>query len=46
MRSKYKVADWLNLNGSVTIFEGRNNVFEVNDLESQQILRPHGDDPA
>ena len=32
IRSKYKVADWLNLNGSVTIFEGRNNVFQINDL--------------
>ena len=33
LRSKYKVADWLNLNGSITIFEGRNNVFQVNDLQ-------------
>jgi hypothetical protein len=32
VRSKYKVAEWMNLNGSVTIFEGRNNVFEINDL--------------
>jgi hypothetical protein len=26
------VKEWLNLNGSVTIFEGRNNVFQINDL--------------
>ncbi len=32
IRSKYKVAEWMNLNGSVTIFEGRNNVFQINDL--------------
>lgn len=32
VRSRYKAADWLNLNGSVTIFEGRNNVFQINDL--------------
>src|SRR6266568_4509196 len=33
VRSKYKAADWLNLNGSITIWEGRNNVFQVNDLQ-------------
>jgi hypothetical protein len=33
VRTKYKVADWLNLNGSVMIWEGRNNVFETNDLQ-------------
>jgi hypothetical protein len=32
VRSKYKVAEWMNLNGSITIFEGRNNVFQINDL--------------
>ena len=32
-RSKYKVASWLNVNGSVTIWEGRNNVFQINDLQ-------------
>jgi hypothetical protein len=33
LRSKYKVTDWLNLNGSVYIWEGRNNVFQTNDLQ-------------
>jgi len=33
VRSRYKVADWLNLNGSVTIWEGRNNVAQTNDLQ-------------
>jgi hypothetical protein len=33
VRSRYKVRDWLSLNGSVRIWEGRNNVFEVNDLQ-------------
>ena len=33
VRSKYKVADWLNLNGSATIWEGRNNVAQTNDLQ-------------
>jgi hypothetical protein len=33
VRTKYRVADWLNLNGSVMIWEGRNNVFETNDLQ-------------
>jgi len=33
LRTKYKVKDWFNLNGSVTIWEGRNNVFEVNNLQ-------------
>src|SRR6266567_3971495 len=33
VRSKYKVADWLNLNGNVTIWEGRNNVAQTNDLQ-------------
>jgi hypothetical protein len=33
IRSKYKVTDWMNLNGSVTIWEGRNNVFEDNNLQ-------------
>jgi hypothetical protein len=32
VRGKYKVKEWLNLNGSATIFEGRNNVFQINDL--------------
>ncbi len=33
VRSKYRAAGWLNLNGSVTIWEGRNNVFQTNDLQ-------------
>jgi hypothetical protein len=33
VRSKYKAAGWLNLNGSITIWEGRNNVFQTNDLQ-------------
>jgi hypothetical protein len=33
LRTKYKVTDWFHLNGSVTIWEGRNNVFEVNNLQ-------------
>ncbi len=33
IRTKYKVADWLNLNGNVNIWEGRNNVATVNDLQ-------------
>ncbi|HXN51505.1 MAG TPA: hypothetical protein VN943_06170 [Candidatus Acidoferrum sp.] len=33
VRTKYKVANWLNVNGSVMIWEGRNNVFETNHLQ-------------
>lgn len=33
VRSKYQPASWLNLNGSIMIWEGRNNVSEVNDLQ-------------
>jgi hypothetical protein len=33
VRSKYKAAGWLNLNGSVAIWEARNNVFQTNDLQ-------------
>jgi hypothetical protein len=33
VRSKYKAANWLNLNGSITVWEGRNNVFQVSDLQ-------------
>jgi hypothetical protein len=33
LRTKYKVTDRLNLNGTVNIWEGRNNVFEVNNLQ-------------
>jgi hypothetical protein len=33
VRSKYKAANWLNVNGAVMIWEGRNNVFQINDLQ-------------
>ena len=33
VRSKYRTAGWLNLNGSVTIWEGRNNVAQTNSLQ-------------
>jgi hypothetical protein len=47
VRTKYKVVDWLNLNGSVMIWEGRNNVFETDDLQHNRayglaaILQPN-----
>ena len=33
VRSKYKVTDWFNLNGTIDIWEGRDNIFEVNNLQ-------------
>jgi len=33
VRTKYKAANWLNLQGSVVIWEGRNNVAQTNDLQ-------------
>ena len=33
LRTTYKPAEWVNLSGSVTIWEGRNNVSEVNNLQ-------------
>ena len=33
VRSKYKVASWLNVNGSITVWEARNNVATINDLQ-------------
>jgi len=33
VRTKYKVTNWLNLQGSVAIWEGRNNVSQTNDLQ-------------
>jgi len=33
LRTKYKVSEKLSLNGSINIWEGRNNVFQVNDLQ-------------
>ena len=37
LRTKYKITDWFNLNGSITIWEGRNNVFEVNSLQHNRV---------
>jgi hypothetical protein len=37
LRTKYKAREWLNLNGSITIWEGRNNVFEVNGLQHNRV---------
>jgi len=33
VRSTYKAASWLSLNGSITIWEARNNVPEINNLQ-------------
>jgi hypothetical protein len=33
LRTTYKPIDWLNLSGSITVWEGRDNVFEVNNLQ-------------
>ena len=33
LRTTYKPASWLNLNGSVTIWEARNNVAEIDNLQ-------------
>ena len=33
IRSNYKLATWLNLDGSITIWEARNNVPEINNLQ-------------
>jgi hypothetical protein len=37
LRTTYKPADWMNLSGSVTLWEGRNNVFEVNNLQHNRV---------
>jgi hypothetical protein len=37
LRTKYKPAEWVNLNGSITIWEGRNNVAEVNNLQHNRV---------
>ncbi len=37
LRTTYKPADWINVNGSITIWEGRNNVFEVNNLQHNRV---------
>jgi hypothetical protein len=37
LRTKYKPAEWVNLNGSITIWEGRNNVSEVNNLQHNRV---------
>lgn len=37
LRATYKPVEWLNLGGSITIWEGRNNVFEVNNLQHNRV---------
>jgi hypothetical protein len=37
LRTKYKLTEWMNLNGSITIWEGRNNVAEVNNLQHNRV---------
>jgi hypothetical protein len=37
LRTTYKPVDWLNLGGSITIWEGRNNVFEVDNLQHNRV---------
>ena len=37
LRTTYKPAPWVNLNGSITIWEGRNNVAEINNLQHNRI---------
>ena len=36
-RTTYKPAEWMNLSGSITIWEGRNNVEEVNNLQHNRV---------
>ena len=37
LRTTYKPAEWMNLSGSVTLWEGRNNVAEVNNLQHNRV---------
>jgi len=37
LRTKYKPAEWVNLGGSITIWEGRNNVAQVNNLQHNRV---------
>jgi len=37
LRTTYKVASWVNLNGSVNILEKRNNVSEINNLQHSRL---------
>jgi hypothetical protein len=37
LRTTYKPAEWLNLSGSITLWEGRNNVDEVNNLQHNRV---------
>jgi hypothetical protein len=37
LRTTYKPAEWVNLSGSVTLWEGRNNVAEVNNLQHNRV---------
>jgi hypothetical protein len=38
LRTTYKPAEWVNLSGSVTIWEGRNNVSEVSNLQHNRVF--------
>ena len=37
LRTKYKPFSWLDLNGSITIWEARNNVPEINNLQHNRV---------
>lgn len=37
LRTKYKPTEWVNFSGSITIWEGRNNVAEVNNLQHNRV---------
>jgi hypothetical protein len=37
LRSTYKPVDWFHVGGSITIWEGRNNVAEVNNLQHNRV---------
>ncbi len=37
VRAKYQPANWLNLNGSVRIWEGRDNVTDINNLQHDRV---------
>jgi hypothetical protein len=37
LRTTYKPAEWVNLSGSVTLWEGRNNVSDVNNLQHNRV---------
>lgn len=37
LRTTYKPAEWVNLSGSLTLWEGRNNVAQVNNLQHNRV---------